>query len=471
MSPCWRSAAPLTLDACPKSRRNSSTASPNGRISRLLAQDRARANRIPIAAPPGSVPALRPGSPDIQHSRSRALRWSPLRALAVGLLALLLAARITTEEAPATVIERTLATYARVPGPAPKLAWPRAGEAAVEVESLGAMGSSGGGKPVPIASVAKVMTAYLTLLEHPLAAGARGFVMTISPADVSEEERRLALGESTVAVRSGERLTERQALDALLIPSANNTAALLAVHDAGSVAAFVAQMNSTAKKLGMRSTTYTDPSGFNDGTRSTASDQLTLARFAMREQAFAGIVDQPAVELPVVGRVRNFNGLVGQEGYVGVKTGSDRAAGGCLVFAKRVVVAGRRLTILGVVLGQRGESLIEAALSSARLLGASSASALHVATIVPGGSNVLRVSSADGRFVNAVSAEALQTVAWNGLAIPLRLIVAPLVKRPRAGEQIATLGAGAASSATVVVRSMRTLAGPSLGWRLEHVFG
>ncbi len=70
--------------------------------------------------------------------------------------------------------------------------------------------------------------------------------------------------------------------------------------------------------------------------------------------------------LPVVGRVANYNGLVGEDGYVGVKTGSDRAAGGCLVFAKKVLIDGRSLTVLGVVLSQRGGSLIQAALASAR---------------------------------------------------------------------------------------------------------
>ena len=113
-------------------------------------------------------------------------------------------------------------------------------------------------------------------------------------------------------------------------------------------------MNATARALGMRSTTYTDPSGFNDETVSTAADQLKLARAAMRIPTFAAIVAEPSAALPGVGQVANFNGLVGSGGYVGVKTGSDRAAGGCLVFAKQVTVGGRRLTVLGVVLGQQG---------------------------------------------------------------------------------------------------------------------
>ncbi len=141
--------------------------------------------------------------------------------------------RIATEGFPPLIIHRTLAAYVRLPGSAPVLAWPSEGQAAVEVDGVGSLGTSGSSTPVPIASVAKVMTAYLTLLQHPLLAGEEGFVMTISSTDVEEERQRAALGESTMAVRAGERITERQALQALLLPSANNIAELLAAHDAG----------------------------------------------------------------------------------------------------------------------------------------------------------------------------------------------------------------------------------------------
>ena len=77
------------------------------------------------------------------------------------------------------------------------------------------------------------MTAYLTLLAHPLTVGQQGFTMTVTAADAAEEGQRVALEESTLSVRAGERLTERQALEALMLPSANNIAELLARYDAG----------------------------------------------------------------------------------------------------------------------------------------------------------------------------------------------------------------------------------------------
>jgi D-alanyl-D-alanine carboxypeptidase (penicillin-binding protein 5/6) len=391
-------------------------------------------------------------------------------ALVVVLLLLVGLRRITTEGTPLLPVHRTLPAYVRLPGRAPVLAWPEEGQAAVEVEGFGSLGTSGGSAPVPIASVAKVMTAYLTLREHPLAVGEQGFSMTITAADAAEEEQREALGESTLNVRVGEQLSERQALQALLLPSANNIAALLARYDAGGISPFVARMNATARALGMTSSTYTDPSGFNDETVSTAADQLKLARVAMRSPAFAEIVEEPSVVLPVVGRVANYNGLVGEDGYVGVKTGSDRAAGGCLVFAKKILIDGRSLTVLGVVLSQQGGSLIKAALANARQLGDSAAASLRLRTALPAGTAVLSASSVDGRGTTAVTGVALREVGWGGERIPVRVVVRPAMARLKAGESMARVAVLGASVASTSAFARSSVGGPSLGWRLRHVF-
>jgi serine-type D-Ala-D-Ala carboxypeptidase (penicillin-binding protein 5/6) len=262
-------------------------------------------------------------------------------------------------------------------GRASHLAWPPEGEAAAAVGGIGSLGASGGGSPVPIASLAKVMTAYLVLKEDPLGPGEEGFELRITPGDVEDLQRRIALGQSVVAVEAGEVLSERQALEALLLPSANNVAALLAIHEAGSVEAFVAEMNEAAAELGMEKTDYTDPSGFEDTTVSTAADQLKIGRAAMADSTFAEIVAMPSTVLPVAGEVSNYNQLVGQEGFIGIKTGSDEAAGGCLLFAKRIRAGGRTLTMVGAVLGQREGDLVEAALTAARSLGASAAATVR----------------------------------------------------------------------------------------------
>jgi D-alanyl-D-alanine carboxypeptidase (penicillin-binding protein 5/6) len=392
-------------------------------------------------------------------------------ALVLVLAAVALTARAATLSAPPLTLQRAIAAQLRIPGRAPRLAWPREGQAAVQVEGIGSLGGVRETQPVPIASVAKVMTAYLTLLRFPLAAREQGFTLTLSAADVREQQRRAALGESTVAVRAGERISERQALEALLIPSANNIAALLAVHDAGSIGAFVAEMNSTARALGMSATAYTDPSGFNHTTLSTASDQLKLAQLAMRQPTFAAIVSQPSAKLPVSGRVLNTNGLAGSDGYVGVKTGSDGAAGGCLVFAKQFPVEGHRLMVVGVVLGQRRGPLIGAALASSRRLGDSAAAAVKAQVLLPSQTDVLRIRGTGAQRAMGVTAEPLRVLGWGGLTVPVHV-------RPRAGlthvganERVGSLDVGTAGSLTIPLLATRAIAGPSLGWRVSHLAG
>ncbi|MBS1890934.1 MAG: D-alanyl-D-alanine carboxypeptidase, partial [Actinobacteria bacterium] len=236
--------------------------------------------------------------PNPPPRRRRRLWLLPLIAVVL-IVALIVAAlvRAETKTTPYLVVHRVVPKTVAVPGKPFKPAWPSEGEATVGVEGVGSLGSTGSQEPVPIASVAKVMTAYLTLKKFPLKPGEEGFRVRISQAQVDEWHDRLALDQSTVAVRKGETLSERQLLEALMLPSANNIAALLAVHDSGSIESFVAQMNATAKELGMSQTHYTDPSGFEETTVSTARDQVKLARVAMADPTFAEIVAMPSTVL------------------------------------------------------------------------------------------------------------------------------------------------------------------------------
>jgi D-alanyl-D-alanine carboxypeptidase (penicillin-binding protein 5/6) len=115
----------------------------------------------------------------------------------------------------------------------------------------------------------------------------------------------------------------------------------------------------------MTGTRYTDPSGYDDRTVSTAADQLRVVDEAMRLPVFANIVVSSSATLPVAGTVHNTNTLLGRNGFVGVKTGSDKAASGCFAFRAIRLVHGKRTTITGVVLGQPGYDLIDAALVAA----------------------------------------------------------------------------------------------------------
>jgi serine-type D-Ala-D-Ala carboxypeptidase (penicillin-binding protein 5/6) len=403
-------------------------------------------------------------------SRHRRVWLIPL--LAVFLLIALVAAalvRAETKTTPYLRVHRVLPKSVELPGKKFQPAWPSEGEAAVAVEGVGNLGSTGGQQAVPIASVAKMMTAYLTLEQFPLAPGKEGFRVRITPAQVEEERERVALDQSTLEVRAGETLTERQLLEALLLPSANNIAALLAAHDAGSIGAFVNKMNKTAKELGMSQTHYTDPSGFEASTVSTASDQLKLARMAMQDKAFAQIVAKPSVQLPVVGRVLNYNELVGHDGYVGIKTGSDEAAGGCLVFAKRVTVGGHTFTVLGAVLGQHDGELVPAALASAGALADSVAAGVKSRVAIPAGTKVMTLENADGETAAVKTSRPLREIGWPGMRTTVHLSIGPARHSAKQGERLGTLMIRGTTVERAPAVAAASLGEPSLSWRLKHL--
>jgi serine-type D-Ala-D-Ala carboxypeptidase (penicillin-binding protein 5/6) len=386
--------------------------------------------------------------------------------------------RLITLKPPNLVLRVAYTTTVRVPGSAPEPAWPADGQAALVVRGIGSFGSAGGDTPSPTASLAKVMTAYLTLRKYPLSRTGGGFTLTVTPTEVRSEEQDTRQDESVVAVRAGERLDERQLLEALLIPSGDNIAQMLAAYDAGSVSRFVAEMNRTARMMGMDKTTYTDPSGYEPTTVSDAGDQLRVFERALQFAVFRRIVSMPSVTLPVVGTVQNYDPLI-SEGYDG-KTGSDSAAEGCLAFFKHVTVDGRRLTVVGVVLDQ-GEGgatsvILGAAAAAAQRLVASVAPAIRAHTVLPARSAVMIATSADGHRVGAVTAGPLRVIGWGGIREHLAI-------RPRslgrdhlsAGDPVGeaalagNLPTTAGAPTRTAVRASRPLAAPGISWRLAHL--
>ena len=254
--------------------------------------------------------------------------------------------------------------------------WPEQGQAAIALVG-GSAAVSPDQEPAPIASLAKVMTAYLTLQRYPLGGGEGDFTMTVSAAQAEAVAEEADEGQSVVAVAAGETLSERQLLEALLIPSGNNIARMLAVGVGGSEADFVDDMNEAADGLEMDDTTYTDPSGFDSGTVSTAADQLRVFRAAMHYAAFRRIVRMG--ERDAARRRRGEELQPARRAGYGGKTGSDSAAGGCLAFFTPVTVGGHRRTAIGVVMGQ-GEGS-----DTAGLLGAAASAAEGlVASVAPG---------------------------------------------------------------------------------------
>ena len=366
--------------------------------------------------------------------------------------------------APAKLVQQLADSYT-IPGTAPRLPMPSTGQAAVMVEGIGTLGTSGNsGKAVPIASVTKTMTAYLILAHHPLADGASGPSITVSAAEAAAYGAELSSGQSLVQVYAGEQLSERNALEALMLASADNVAKILARWDAGSVSAFVGQMNAAAGKLGMTHTTYTDPSGLDPATVSTATDQIKLAIAAMRSNTFRQLVSERSATVPKQGTINNRNTLLGRDGVIGIKTGSTGQAQGCLLFAATVVVGGRTETVIGAVLGQpgSGSDFLGYTFKVADALIVATENSLVTATIVAPGKLVAVLRRAgmppDERLGVA---SALTVVGWPGLtyrvsasddasAPVLRASAADSTGNPATSSTVSSVADGSASAAALV---------------------
>jgi len=256
-----------------------------------------------------------------------------------------------------STVELTMAAIKAKPGTVTQLAWPSVGSAALVIPGEG-VAQSWHNEVLPIASLTKLMTAYVVLKQLPLGIGQTGPCVTVSTSDVLAYEALNAQDESSVYVVEGESLCESDLLKGLLVHSASNYAVLLANMVSGNTTAFVARMNATALSMGLTGTHYVDVSGFDPGSVSTALDQAKLAIQLMKSPLVRSIVDQPDVTLPVAGTVDSFTPFVGTDNVIGVKSGRTAAAGGCDVMAMTYVLGTKTKTLYAVVLGQQGGDLL-----------------------------------------------------------------------------------------------------------------
>ncbi|WP_326597240.1 D-alanyl-D-alanine carboxypeptidase [Streptomyces sp. NBC_01803] len=397
--------------------------------------------------------------------------WTPLVVLLV--VAFVIAQSL--RPLPEPTLEMTATQTYTFDGESPTAPWPDSGQAVLDVEGLGTFGSSGEQEPVPIASVAKVMTAYVILENHPMAEDGDGESVPVD--QLAEDEAALSDdGESTVEVEAGGSITQREALQAILIASANNVARLLARWDAGSEEDFVAEMNETAAELGMENTTYTDPSGLNEDTVSTAEDQVILAKAAMDDPVFRAIVAMPSYEDSNGDVHGNWNHLVPVNGVIGIKTGTTSAAGGNLLFAAEQEVGGTRQLIIGAVLDQpphpSDNSILTGALTASDALIRFGQGELRDETVLSEGDVVGYVDDGLGGRTPVVATEDVQAVGWAGLEVEMELSTGEggLPGSADAGTQVGVLTVGGGPDrVTVPVALAEDLGEPGFADRLTRV--
>jgi len=364
----------------------------------------------------------------------------------------------------------------RVGGRTPALPWPSRGSAAVEVVGVGSIRSFRGDLVTPLASLTKLMTALVVLKQHPLELSAAGPMIGITAADVAIYRADLASDQSVLKVSAGEQLSERQALEGLLVPSANNLALVLARWDAGSTGAFVARMNAMARSLGLRHTHFVEPSGLAPDDAGTAIDMTRLGADALANPTIASIVDLGEVTLPVAGTVINYDYAVGHHAIIGIKTGSSSAAGGNFVFAARQNISGRTLTVVGAVLKQEGVSDLDTALAMGERVAAAALHSVRPLTVLPSGTTAVRVRAPwSSVLIVGRTTRAVDIFGTPGRAASLRTVLGPAIthgdpRRIRRGERLATVTITLGGHRYAVpVTASGNLPGPTLHYRLTRL--
>ncbi|MFD4866157.1 hypothetical protein [Streptomyces sp. NPDC058412] len=403
-----------------------------------------------------------------------AVRRIKIYAPLVALLAIILAVVQLVRPLPEPTLVMTAKSSYTFEGAKPQLPWPTEGQAYMAAAGLGTLGQSGEQKPVPIASVTKSMTAYIILRDHPIKKGEQGEMIDIDKTAETEGKKNNSTdNESTLdTVKEGDKISEYDAIAALMIPSANNIARLLARWDSGSQEAFVKKMNDTAKELGMTNTTYTDPSGLDATTVSTAEDQVKLGLKLVEIETLLDITKKPNWVDPYGKSWRNWNGLTGPSGALGIKTGTTTKAGGNLLFAAQKKVGNTNQLIVGAVLGQHKPSIIDTVLAASKQLMVATQKALDGATVVKKGEVVGYVDDGLGGRTPVVATADVQAVGWASLTVDVKLADsgAKMPQTAKAGTEVGMLTVGeGASQVKVPVALQSDLAAPGIGSKLTRV--
>lgn len=314
--------------------------------------------------------------------------------------------------------------------------WPTYGQAAAGAVGYGVLGTNGEQKPLPIASVAKVMTALAVLKAKPLTQGQPGPMITITQEDVDYYYNTVAEGGSNTAVMLGEEISQYQALQALLLPSSNNMAYTLARWAYGSEEEYTKFANNFAKSLGMTNSTFADASGFSAETVSTATDLTKLAVNAMDNTVIAEIAAQAEADIPVAGRIYNVNSLLGRNNIVGLKTGNTEEAGGCFMAAAVKEIAGQKIVSVSVIMGAPYRAI---ALQDSVPLVNSVFDNFKVTSFVEANQTVGTYAVPGSGKINVTAKNALSGITWKASEVTPEVSLQKVSGNVNAGSEVGTV--------------------------------
>lgn len=362
-----------------------------------------------------------------------------------------------------TALGVAFGTVATGPAPAQEPALRAKSAIVVEASTGDVLLSRNARKQRSMASTTKLMTALVALERSDL-----DDVFSAADYDAAPVE-------SQIGLRPGERMNVRDLLRALLLPSANDAAATLAVGTLGTREAFVEEMNRRAVALGLRDTSFSNPVGLDEaGNFSSARDLASLVIRLRRNDFFRRTVDLPRALLRSGARKRtvlNRNALVRSYGFVdGVKTGHTRRAGYVLIGS----ATRRGVSVVSVVMGDPSErARNEDSLALLRY----GLRSYEARTILPQGRILghIPLRFRDGEAIPVVAGATFKRVLRNGERTSLAVtglpkeVDGPLPRGSKVGTAIVRQGGKELRRVAVV--TARPVAEAGLGDRLSDFVG
>ncbi|GGK84588.1 hypothetical protein GCM10007382_00700 [Salinibacterium xinjiangense] len=348
----------------------------------------------------------------------------------------------------------------------PPLTFPEYGASAIgAVGYPGVLASGGSVDALPIASISKVITALVILEAKPLAVGESGPDIVFGDTDVKFYDAQVAQNGSVAPVYSGQVLTQRNAMNVMLVTSANNYAESLASWAFGSQQAFVQAATGWLERAGLASTAIVEPTGVSPSNVSTSGDLVELGRIALADPVVAEIVATSSIDIPELGIIENTNSLLGITGVDGIKTGTLDEAGSCLLFSQDYSVGDTTVTLVGVVLGGPDHETIDAAIQS--LLTQADAG-FQAVTLVEEGQQFATYDTEWGDESAAVAASTLSVVMWSATPITVASSVED-VQLADAGTRVGSLTFTVGDrTLEVPLELSSTIDDPGALWRLSH---
>ena len=328
-----------------------------------------------------------------------------------------------------------------------------------------AIESTGTRDPLPMASIAKVVTALVILDEHPLEAGESGETITMGDADLQFYWDMVAEQGSLTDLAWGEQISQRDLMERMLVVSSGNAALSLTHWAFGSQDAFVEAANAWAKEHGLDSMHIVDPVGISAESVATAGDMARLARIAYENETVREMLAKERVQ--VMGDWQaNTNPLLGEDGVTGGKTGSLFVSGSNLMVFVEREVAGTKVPVVSVVVGVQGTATTA---TSTRSLVNQAYDGFSEQVVLPRGTVVGQYQAEwSDRVITVSTTEDLSTVTWKGIEVP----AAVLLQDIRPGELAAVPGNVTVSSfgqtASVDVKNDGVVGPPDFLWRLLH---